>query len=80
MKQLNDILKGFELDAEWDDGTKRYNVKYMYHVVFDYFDVNDITVYPNGTIHAGVGINNDLLENCHTELDMFHVYKLTEIA
>ena len=80
MKQLNDILKGFELDAEWDDGTKRYNVKHMYHVVFDYFDVNDITVYPNGTIHAGVGINNNLLENCHTELDMFHVYKLTEIA
>jgi len=35
MKKLQDILKGFDLEETWDDGTKQYTVKQMHSVYYD---------------------------------------------
>ena len=80
MKKLDDILVGFDLVDSWDDGTKMYDVKQMHHVIFDYFVVNGITVFPNGNIDANVDKNCDLLEDVQNEMDEFHVYELSEVA
>ncbi len=80
MKKLKDILdKGFDLVDTWDDGTKQYDVKHMHHVLYDYFEVNGITIYPDGNIDANCGVNCDLFAGAN-ELDEYHVYTLTEIA
>lgn len=79
MKKLDDILKGFDLTDTWDDGTKQYTVKEMHHVLYDYFEVQHITVHPNGNIDAVTGINCDAFDNANN-LDEYHVYELTEIA
>jgi hypothetical protein len=47
--------------------------------MFDYFHVNAIMVYPDGTIDARC-IGAYLLEGIQNELDEFHVYELNEIA
>jgi len=79
MKKLQDILKGFDLEETWDDGTKQYTVKQMHSVYYDYFEVNAITVYTAGVIDAVVGTNCDPFDGI-TDLDEFHVYALTELA
>lgn len=79
MKKLDDILKGFQLTETHGAGIKEYDVKHMHHVLYDYFEVNGITVYPNGHIDANCGVNCDLFEGAN-DLDEFHVYELTEIA
>lgn len=80
MKDLNNILKGFDLADTHSDGTKQYSVKQMHHVIFDYFEVQYLTVFPNGDIDLAVGINCDSLDGVQNQLDEFHVYELTEIA
>lgn len=80
MKKLTDILdKGFELFCTYEDGTKQYDVKLNCSVMFDYFHVNSVTVYPDGKINATIGVNCDLLEGIQNELDEFHVYELREL-
>lgn len=79
MKNLDDILdKGFDLTDIDPDGTRYYDTKHMHHVLYDYFEVNGITVYPDGKIDANTGINCDLFEGAN-DLDEYHVYKLTEL-
>ena len=79
MKKLEDILKGFELTDVHPDGTKQYDVKEMHSAYYDYFELNGITIRPNGSIDANYGVNCDLCEGAN-ELDEYHVYELTEIA